>query len=55
MRIVLSCKECGANHFRLDEAKKDDAIIRCQECGHTVGTLADVKRDVAEQVAANFR
>ena len=55
MRIELSCKECGANHFRLDLAEDDEEIIICEECGHTVGTLADLKHQVAEQVASSFR
>ena len=54
MRIELSCKECGANNFRLDVAENDEEMIRCEECGHIVGTLADVKRQVTEQVAASF-
>jgi uncharacterized Zn finger protein len=53
MRIDLSCAECGENHFCLDTVEDDNAVITCQECGHVVGTLAEVKQQVAQQVLAS--
>lgn len=50
MKIDLRCRECGDNHFRIDTAKHDDAIITCQECGHQVGTLGDITKQVVAQV-----
>jgi uncharacterized Zn finger protein len=53
MRIELTCAACGNNHFRLDEAKEDDALISCEDCGHLVGTLGQLKYEVTQQVLAS--
>ena len=50
MRIDLACAECGNNHFTLDEAHSDLCIVRCRDCGHRIGTLAELKERVAEEV-----
>jgi len=50
MRIELACAECGNNHFTLDEARTDLCIVRCRDCGHEIGTLAELKARVAEEV-----
>jgi len=53
MKIDLRCRECSGNHFRIDTAQHDEAIITCQECGHQVGTLAEVKQQVIAQIEAS--
>lgn len=55
MRIELTCAHCGENHFRLDEAQADDSLISCEECGHLVGSLGQLKQQVAEQVLASSK
>jgi hypothetical protein len=50
MRIELNCAVCGNNHFRLEHAQDDDALISCEDCGHLVGSLGQLKERVTEQV-----
>lgn len=55
MRIELTCAICGSNHFSLDEAQEDDALVSCEDCGHLVGTLGQLKERVVEQLLARGR
>ena len=55
MKIELSCRRCGSNRFKLDEAVNDAAVVVCEECGHEIGTLGKIKEEVAERVLANAR
>jgi DNA-directed RNA polymerase subunit RPC12/RpoP len=50
MRIELKCAECGKNSFNLGRGVEDDSRIRCNFCGHEIGTMAELKQRVAEQV-----
>ena len=50
MRIELNCAECGGNRFTIIEGMRHDAIVLCAECGHRVGTMADLKDRVADEV-----
>jgi hypothetical protein len=50
MRIHLSCRACGGNSFAIDDAEGDASTIGCRECGHVIGTLGQVKAQVARQV-----
>ena len=50
MRIELSCAACGENRFNLREDHADDALVCCATCGHEIGTLAELKERVAEEV-----
>lgn len=50
MRIELNCAVCGENRFSLDGEVEDETIIRCNECGHEIGTMADLKEKVADEV-----
>ena len=36
--------------FTLDEVRTDTCIVRCRDCGHEIGTLAELKERVAEEV-----
>ena len=48
MRIDIHCPRCGGNHFSLDDAKTDDAVVKCGDCGRAMGTLGQMKSDVDE-------
>jgi DNA-directed RNA polymerase subunit RPC12/RpoP len=50
MRIELNCRECGSNRFTLDRDADDDAHVECEDCGHKIGTMRDLKRQVAQEV-----
>jgi DNA-directed RNA polymerase subunit RPC12/RpoP len=50
VRIELNCAACGNNHFSLDQEMDDHAHVRCRDCGHYIGTLAQLKERVAEEV-----
>jgi hypothetical protein len=50
MRIELNCAVCDDNHFDLHEEHADDAYVGCAACGHQIGTLAQLKQRVAEEV-----
>jgi DNA-directed RNA polymerase subunit RPC12/RpoP len=50
MRIELNCAECGDNQFGLQEDHADHAYVYCANCGHEIGTLAELKERVAEEV-----
>jgi DNA-directed RNA polymerase subunit RPC12/RpoP len=50
MRIDLNCAKCGENRFNLSEGIEGDAMVWCRACGHEIGTLAQLKERVADQV-----
>jgi DNA-directed RNA polymerase subunit RPC12/RpoP len=50
MRIELNCAKCGENRFDLLEDHADDAQVYCAACGHKIGTLAELKERVADEV-----
>jgi hypothetical protein len=52
VRIELSCKQCGSNHFALDDAHSDASVIFCLDCGHIMGTLSDLKQQVEARIVA---
>jgi DNA-directed RNA polymerase subunit RPC12/RpoP len=50
MRIELTCAQCGKNSFNLGHGAEDDSVICCNFCGHEIGTMAELKLRVAEEV-----
>lgn len=50
MRIELSCRACGHNRFSFPETGGDEALVICTDCGHEVGTVGQLKEQVAETV-----
>jgi uncharacterized Zn finger protein len=50
MRIELTCAKCGRNSFDLGHGAEDDSVIRCNFCGHVIGTMAELKERVADEV-----
>jgi DNA-directed RNA polymerase subunit RPC12/RpoP len=50
MRIDLNCAQCGKNRFALHGDIADDTQIECESCGHKIGTMAELKARVAEEV-----
>ena len=50
MRIELNCRECGGNRFKLDGNTADETHVECEDCGHMIGTMAELKQQVAEEV-----
>jgi hypothetical protein len=50
MQIHLACRACGGNSFALEDASDDESPIRCRDCDHAVGTLGQVKAQIARQV-----
>ena len=50
MRIELNCAVCGKNSFNLGHGAADDSAICCKSCGHEIGTMAELKQRVAEEV-----
>ena len=50
MRIELNCAVCGKNSFNLGHGTEDDSLIRCTYCDHVIGTMAELKARVAEEV-----
>jgi predicted nucleic acid-binding Zn ribbon protein len=55
MRIELNCRECGGNRFTIDQHAADNAFVECGECGHKIGTLGELKRQVAEEVLSRSK
>jgi uncharacterized Zn finger protein len=50
MRIELNCAKCGDNSFKIIEGTDDAAVVRCAECDHVIGTMAELKQRIAEEV-----
>lgn len=50
MRIELNCAKCGENKFDLHHTVADDTYVSCAACGHKIGTMAELKERVADEV-----
>lgn len=50
MRIELNCAKCGDNSFKILEGMGNDAVVRCADCNHVIGTMAELKERVANEV-----
>jgi predicted nucleic acid-binding Zn ribbon protein len=50
MRIELNCSECGQNRFSIVRAMDDDEVVYCSDCGHEIGTMAQLKERIADEV-----
>ena len=55
MRIELECAVCGSNNFKLDNKIEDDAQVICDDCGHEIGSMAELKKKVADEVMKRAR
>jgi Zn ribbon nucleic-acid-binding protein len=55
MRIELKCRVCGGNRFTIDSHADDATHVECGECGHKIGTMGDLKRQVADEVLKHAR
>ena len=55
MKIELNCAVCGENKFDLREDHANDAHVYCAVCGHEIGTLAELKERVADEVLRRSR
>jgi uncharacterized Zn finger protein len=50
MRIEINCAVCGSNNFELADAHTDDCTVSCADCGHILGTMGELKAQLAEEV-----
>ena len=50
MRIELNCAQCGGNRFTLSCFDDDNTEIECVDCGHNIGTMAQLKARLADEV-----
>jgi len=50
MRIELNCADCGDNRFTIIHGMDDSAEVLCSECGKPLGTMAELKERVAQEV-----
>lgn len=50
MKIELNCSKCGSNRFSFPDTLTDKSIVTCADCGHRIGTLAELKDRVGDQV-----
>jgi uncharacterized Zn finger protein len=55
MRIELACAVCGKNRFAFPLGGDDGAVVSCEECGHVIGTMGELKQQVAEAVISRTR
>ena len=55
MKIELKCAACGSNNFELNNAETDECVITCGECGHVIGTMGELKTQLAEEVVRRAR
>lgn len=55
MRIELNCRKCGSNRFAIDRDHEDSSHVECGDCGHHIGTLGELKEQVAAEVMKHSR
>ena len=55
MRIELKCALCGGNNFKLGDQLEEDAQVACDDCGHEIGSLAELKKKLADEVMRRAR
>jgi predicted nucleic acid-binding Zn ribbon protein len=51
MTPKLNCESCGSDRFAYPFKVTDDSTIACEDCGATVGTFAELRGRVADQIA----
>ena len=50
LRIDLSCNECGADSFCLDDPASESSTIYCDGCGRLIGTIFDLKTEFGRAI-----
>ena len=55
MRIELKCADCGGNNFRLGDEFEENAEVTCDDCGHRIGSMAELKQHLADEVMRRAR
>lgn len=51
MTPKLACRNCGSDRFAYPFKVTDYSAIKCEDCGATVGTFAELRDQVATQIA----
>ena len=51
MTPMLTCGNCGSNRFAFPLRITDNCPIACHDCGATLGTFAELRDQVAIQIA----
>ena len=55
MRIELKCAGCGGNNFKLGDELEENAQVTCDDCGHEIGSMAQLKEQLADEVMRRAR
>ncbi|MDQ3140260.1 MAG: hypothetical protein M3Q15_05995 [Pseudomonadota bacterium] len=51
MSIELNCAQCGNNRFSFPKSMTDGTAIVCEDCGFAIGTYAELKDRIGEEVS----
>ena len=55
MRIDIKCAACDGNNFKLDDEFEENAQVACDDCGHEIGSMAELKKKLADEVMRRAR
>lgn len=51
--IEVHCATCGSANYSLPSGMEQDSPILCNDCGRNMGTVADLKEELLNQVTAH--
>ena len=55
MSIELNCPKCGNNRFSFPKNMSDGSAVVCADCGAKIGTYAELKDRIGEEVSRRGR
>lgn len=51
--VEIHCAVCGSANYSLPGGGADEAPVRCNDCGRELGTVAELKAEMLDQVTAH--
>ena len=51
--VESHCGACGSANYSLPGGGADEAPVQCNDCGPRLGSVAELKAELAEQVVAH--
>lgn len=51
--VEIHCAACGSANYSVPDGAADAAPVRCNDCGRDLGSVAELKSEIMDQVMAH--